>query len=107
MAKSFTIPSLKVTYACRYYVFHALQAVVIDILELKMRILRLIFVIYRYMTSLGLPQWLNGKESTCNAGDAGDMDSISGWGRFPGGGHGNPLQLGFFFCLKNPMDTGD
>ena len=79
MTKSFTIPSLKVTYACRYYVFHALQAVVIAILELDIRTLRLIFVIYRYMTSLGLPQWLNSKESTCNAGDAGDMGSMSGW----------------------------
>ena len=29
-----------------------------------------------------------GKESTCNAGDLG---SIPGLGRFPGGGHGNPL----------------
>ena len=29
-----------------------------------------------------------GKESTCNAGDLG---LISGLGRFPGGGHGNPL----------------
>ena len=101
MRKSFTIPSWKVTYACRYYVFHALQPAVIAILELDIRTLRFIFVIYKYMTSLGLPQWLNSKESTCNAGDAGDMGSMSGWGRFPGGGHGNPLE---YFCLKNPMD---
>ena len=38
-----------------------------------------------------------GKESTCNAGDSG---SIPGWGRSPGGGHGNPLQ---YSCLKNPL----
>ena len=38
------------------------------------------------------------KESTCNAGDTG---SISGSGKFPGGGNGNPLQ---YSCLKNPMD---
>ena len=31
----------------------------------------------------------DGKESTCNAGDLG---SIPGLGRSPGGGHGNPLQ---------------
>ena len=37
-----------------------------------------------------------GKESTCNAGDPG---SISGSGRSPGGGHGNPLQ---YSCLENP-----
>ena len=27
-----------------------------------------------------------------NAGDAGDIGSISGLGRCPGGGNGNPLQ---------------
>ena len=40
----------------------------------------------------------DGKESTCNAGDLG---SISGWGRSPGGEHGDPLQ---YSCLENPMD---
>ena len=38
------------------------------------------------------------KESSCNAGD---MGSLLGSGRYPGGRHGNPLQ---FFCSKNPMD---
>ena len=38
------------------------------------------------------------KESTCNAGD---MDLIPGLGRFPGGGHGNPLQ---YSCpVFNPL----
>ena len=36
-----------------------------------------------------------GKESTCNAGDLG---SIPGLGRSPGGGHGNLLQ---YSCLEN------
>ena len=36
------------------------------------------------MIKFGLPQWLSGKESTCNAGDAGDVGSIPGWGRSPG-----------------------
>ena len=49
----------------------------------------------------GLLQWLRGKESACNAGDAG---SIPESGRSPGGGHGNPLQCS---CLENPMDRGD
>ena len=31
----------------------------------------------------------------------GDLGSIPGLGRCPGGGHGNPLQ---YFCLENPMD---
>ena len=51
----------------------------------------------------GLPQWLSSKLSACDAGDAGDMDSIPELGRRPGGGHGNPLQ---YSCLENPMDRG-
>ena len=35
--------------------------------------------------------------------NAGDAVSISGWGRTPGGGRGNPLQHS---CLENPMDRG-
>ena len=46
----------------------------------------------------GLPRWLSGKESACQAGDAG---LIPGSGRFPGEGNGNPLQ---YSCLENPMD---
>jgi len=38
-----------------------------------------------------------------NAGDAGDIGSIPGLGRFPGEGNGNPLQ---YSCLGNPMDRG-
>ena len=34
----------------------------------------------------------DGKESTCNAGDLG---SIPGLGRSPGGGHGNPLHYSY------------
>ena len=41
----------------------------------------------------GFPGGLNGKESTCNEGDA---DSIPGLGRSTGGGHGYPLQ---YSCL--------
>jgi hypothetical protein len=37
----------------------------------------------------------------CTAGDAGNGISISGWGRYPGGGNGNPLQ---YSCGENPMD---
>ena len=52
----------------------------------------------------GPPWWLSGKESACNAGGgAGDMGSIPGWGRSPGGEHGNPLQPS---SLENPMDRG-
>ena len=48
----------------------------------------------------GFPGGSDGKESACNAGD---QDSIPGWGRSPGGGNGNPLQ---YSCLENPMDRG-
>ena len=40
------------------------------------------------------------KNPLANAGDTG---SISGSGRSPGEGHGNPLQ---YSCLENPMDRG-
>ena len=50
-----------------------------------------------------LPGGSVSKESTCNAGDAGDMDSIPGLEILLGGGHGYPLQ---YSCLENPMDRG-
>ena len=43
------------------------------------------------------------KNPPANAGDAGDKDLIPGWGRSPGGAHGNPLQ---YSSLENPMDRG-
>ena len=43
------------------------------------------------------------KNPLANAGDAGDMGSVPGWGRSPGGGHGHPLQHS---GLENPMDRG-
>ena len=43
------------------------------------------------------------KNLPANAGDVRDTGSIPGSGRFPGGGHGNPIQ---YTCLKNPMDRG-
>ena len=38
----------------------------------------------------GLPWWLTGKESACQAGDVG---LIPGSGRSSGGGNGNPLSI--------------
>ena len=49
------------------------------------------------VTEGGFPGSLAGKESACSVGDLG---SIPGLGRFPGGGHGNPLQ---YSCLENPQ----
>ena len=42
------------------------------------------------------PGGSDGKESACNTGDLG---SVPGLGRSPGGGHGHPLQ---YSCLENP-----
>ena len=53
------------------------------------------------MSHLTLSDGSAGKEFTCNAGG---LDSISGSGRSPVGGHGNPFQ---YSCLENPMDRGD
>ena len=43
-------------------------------------------------TILGFPGGSVVKKTPCNAEAAGDMGSIHGLGRSPGGGHGNPLQ---------------
>ena len=55
---------------------------------------------------MGFPGGSDGKESVCNArdaGDAGDVGLIPGSGRSHGEGHGNPLQ---YSCLENPMGGG-
>ena len=46
---------------------------------------------------------LRREGSAWNAGDAGDMSSISASGGSPGGGHGNPLQ---YSSWENPTDRG-
>ena len=48
------------------------------------------------MLELGFHGGSDSEESTCNVGDVG---SIPGLGRSPGGGHGDPLQ---YSCLENP-----
>ena len=44
------------------------------------------------------------KNRLANSGDIRDAGLIPGWGRSPGGGHGNPLQ---YSSLENPMERGD
>ena len=53
--------------------------------------------IFSIILAVGFSGGSDGKESTCNSGDLG---SIPGLGRSPGGGHGNALQ---YSCLKNPQ----
>ena len=43
------------------------------------------------------------KNLPTNAGDIRDVGLIPELGRFPGGGHGNPLQ---YSCLENLRDRG-
>ena len=43
------------------------------------------------------------KNLPVNTGDIRDASSTPGSGRFPGGGHDNPLQ---YSSLENPMDRG-
>ena len=43
------------------------------------------------------------KNPPASEGDIRDSGSITGLGRSPGGGCGNPLQ---YSCLENPMDRG-
>ena len=43
------------------------------------------------------------KNPPARAGDRRDAGLIPGWGKSPGGGHGNPFQ---YSCLENPMDRG-
>ena len=59
-----------------------------------------LFILMNYLRFLGLPWWLNGKESTYNAGDVGLSPELE---RASGEGNGNPLQ---YSCLGNPMDRG-
>ena len=47
----------------------------------------------------GLPQWLSRKESACNAGDLG---SIPGLGRSPGGGHSSSILAWKFPRTEEP-----
>ena len=48
---------------------------------------------------MGFPGGSDAKESTCNAGEMGDLASVPGLGRSPGEGNGYPLQ---YSCLENP-----
>ena len=53
-------------------------------------------IIWGFSFIMGFPGGLDSKESAYNVEDLG---SISGLGKSPGGGHGNPLQCS---CLENP-----
>ena len=56
-----------------------------------------------YIIALSLPDGAVVKTLPADTGDTGDVGSIPGSGRLPGGGNGNPLQ---YSCVGNPMDRG-
>ena len=60
-------------------------------------------ILYEYQVLGSFPGVSVVKNPCANAGDAGDSGSISGSGRFPGEGHGSPLQ---YACVENPVDRG-
>ena len=53
-----------------------------------------------FFLKLYFPGGSDSKESACNVGD---LSSIPGLGRSPGGWHGNPLC---YSCLENPKERG-
>ena len=53
--------------------------------------------------SIYIPGFPGGSDGKASARNAGDPSSISGLGRSPGEGNGNPL---LHSCLENPMDGG-
>ena len=62
----------------------------------------IIYILYIYIPIYvyiwGFPGGSEGKKSACNTGD---LDSIPGLEKSPGGGHGNPFQ---YSCLENPHE---
>ena len=50
---------------------------------------------------LEMAQWVNNLPA--NAGDTGDVGSVTGLGRAPGEGNGNPLH---YSCPGNTIDRG-
>ena len=52
---------------------------------------------------MGFPGASVIKNPPANTGDTGEAGSISGLGRCPGGGNGNPLH---YSCLEKPIDRG-
>ena len=68
-------------------------------------ILALLLLLREYFKSCtfplgGLPRWLSGQESACQAGGSGSIPESEG---SPGGRNDNTFQ---YSCLENPMDRG-
>ena len=70
---------------------------------MSVHFLTLILFFFFLILLKGFPGAASGKEPTCHCRDVRDEGSISGLGRSPGGGNGNPFQCS---CLENLMDRG-
>ena len=68
------------------------------VLKLQLKVLTYLLKTSNCNIQWGFPGGSDGKESACNVGNLG---SIPGLERSPGGGHGNPLQ---YACLENPHE---
>ena len=73
--------------------------------KLKMYYLLVGLKLESSLVAQGFPGGSDGKKKKKKKSTrkAGDLGSIPGLGRFPGGRHGNPLQ---YSCLESPMDRG-
>ena len=71
--------------------------------ELYSRFSLVIYRIHSVSSAWDFPSGWVVKNPPASAGDARDAGFISGLGRSPGEGNGNPLQ---YSCLENSMDRG-
>ena len=69
-----------------------------------MRSIRFILVFFSVRLTWGFPGDEMVKNLPANAGDARDVGSIHGLGRYPGEGDDNPF---WYSCLENPTDRGN
>ena len=97
------VPWLETTIPSQYYFKSSSFLLVILCFYFLFESLLCMEFIFRVRDEVGLPWWLSGEESACDAEDAGDPGSIPGSGRSPEEGHGDPLQ---YSCLETPMDRG-
>ena len=71
-----------------------------ELCNMRLMLIRSRFVLVAVM-GIWASQWLGGKEPACNAEAEGDVGSIPGSGRSPGGRQGNADQ---YSRLENSMD---
>ena len=88
------VPFAQHIQACVIVTFVIIHSLLLTVIPLGKRVISYL-PLYLY-----LPDGSVVKNPPANAGD---MDSVSGLGRSPGEGNGNPVQ---YFCLEISMDRG-